>query len=154
MFVPVHVFPGESSFKNIYSPFIFFPNDLDLVMFLFFSGSTCLLQSHLPSVTNGANERMWERQTEKRGDVTLCLLISISARLTSPEQIRMPAVTQVEVMARKHPCLIAACPNTKMWADKDTYMVWKQRAAVMPLIDNSLTEWRGVSQGRQQPKCD
>lgn len=43
-------------------------------------------------------------------------------------------------MAGKHPCPIAACPNAEMWTDKDTYTAWKQRAAVRPVTDNSLSE--------------
>lgn len=84
--------------------------------------------------------------------MTSCLLISNSARLTSLEQIRPLVVTQVEVMARKHPCPIAACPNAEMWTDKDTYKAWKQKAAVRPLTDNSLSEKRASEE--EQVKTD
>lgn len=91
-------------------------------------------------------------QERKRGDVTPCLLISNSARLASLEQIRLPVVTQVEVMAGKHPCPIAACPNAEMWTDKNVYKAWKQRAAVRTLTDNSLTE--GSASEEEQVETD
>lgn len=80
--------------------------------------------------------------------MTPCLLISNSARLTSLEQIRLPVVTQVEVMAGKHPCPIAACPNAEMCTDKDMYKAWKQTVAVRLLTDNSLNE-RSASEEEQ-----
>lgn len=82
------------------------------------------------------------RETDERGDVTPCLLISDRARLASPAEIRAPAVTQVEGTAGELPWPIAACPNANMWADKDPCAAWKQRAAVGPRIDNSVTEKR------------
>lgn len=51
-------------------------------------------------------------------------------------------------MAGKHPCPIAACPNAEMRTDKGTYKTWKQRAAVRPLTDNSLSE-RSASEEEQ-----
>ncbi|CAB1429045.1 unnamed protein product [Pleuronectes platessa] len=59
--------------------------------------------------------------------------------------------TGVEVMAEKHPCPIAACPNAEMWTDKDTYKAWKQRAAVTLLTDNSLTKRRQVKRNKSKP---
>lgn len=69
----------------------------------------CLVQLSCssPGVTREVNEPLRLRRTEgERGDVTPCLLISNSARLTSVEQIRPPVVTQVDVMAERHPCRI------------------------------------------------
>lgn len=51
-------------------------------------------------------------------------------------------------MAGKQTCLIVACPIAKMLADKDTDRARKQRAAVRPLIDNSLSE-RSASEEEQ-----
>lgn len=93
-------------------------------------------------MTNRLNERECERETEERGDVTPCLLISNRALLASLAEIRAPAVTQVEATAAKLPRPIAACPNANMWADKDPCAARKQRAAVGPRIDNSASKKR------------
>lgn len=59
------------------------------------------------------------RETDERGGVTPCLLISNRAGLASPVEIKAPPVTQVEGADGKLPPPIAACPNANMWADKD-----------------------------------
>lgn len=64
----------------------------------------------------------------------------LSYGLTSLQKITPAVVTQAEVMARKQPLPIAACPNADTWTDKDTYKAEKQRAAVGLLTDNSLSE--------------
>lgn len=59
------------------------------------------------------------RETDERGGVTPCLLISNRARLAAPAEIKAPPVTQVDGADGKLPPPIAACPNANMWADKD-----------------------------------
>lgn len=51
-------------------------------------------------------------------------------------------------MAGKQTCLIVACPIAKMLADNDADRAREQKAAVSPLIDNSLSE-RSASEEEQ-----